>query len=312
MIRKLILICTIIGYFHINAFTQSTEDMNYNKLSSFEEFVIIHKGTEQAWTGKYVNHKDDGTYVCKRCDFPLYLSDDKFDSHCGWPSFDDEIEGAVKRVTDADGHRTEILCANCGGHLGHVFEGEGFTDKNTRHCVNSASISFLEGDEVKSNMEYAKAIYAGGCFWGTEYYFQKLEGVISTTVGYTGGHIENPTYEQVCSHTSGHIEATLVEYDPSLLSYEDLTKYFFEIHDPTQLDRQGPDVGEQYRSEIFYANDEEKKTAEKLIKILEDKGYKVATRLSPATRFYDAENYHQDFYEKKGGIPYCHSYRRIF
>ncbi len=290
---------------------QNTNDKGYNKLSPEEERVIVYKGTEAPWTGEYVDNKAKGTYVCKRCNAPLYRSEDKFDSHCGWPSFDDEIPGAVKRIPDADGYRTEIICSNCGAHLGHVFLGEGFTDKDTRHCVNSISMIFIPAGQ-SAEPKTDTAIFAGGCFWGVEYYMQQARGVQSVESGYIGGHVDNPTYEQVCSHTTGHAEAVRIVFDPGKTNYEELAKLFFEIHDPTQVNRQGPDVGDQYRSEIFYLNEDQKKTAEKLVKILKDKGYNVATKVTKATTFWPAEGYHQDYYFRKGSTPYCHVYTKRF
>ena len=286
---------------------QTNMNMNFRKLTHEEERVIIYKGTERPFTGKYNDFFEDGTYVCKRCGAPLYRSDDKFRSECGWPSFDDEIPGAVKRIPDPDGMRTEIVCSHCGAHLGHVFTGEGFTPKNTRFCVNSVSLDFMPAAAVAEKSSDT-AIFAGGCFWGVEYYMQQAAGVISTDVGYTGGKKENPTYRDVCSHTTGYAEAVRIIFDPSKTSYESLARLFFDIHDPTQVDRQGPDVGDQYRSEIFYLNIQQMLTAEKLINILKEKGYKVATRVVPATKFWKAEDYHQDYYEKNGHTPYCHVY----
>lgn len=284
------------------------ENMKYNQLSPEEERVILHKGTEAPYTGEYTNNKREGVYVCKRCNSPLYRSSDKFDSHCGWPSFDDEIKGAVKRLPDADGRRTEIICTNCGAHLGHVFLNEGFTAKETRHCVNSISLKFIP----EENKMIKKAYFASGCFWGTEYYFMKAAGVPHTSVGFMGGHVDNPTYEQVCQKNTGHLETTEVEYDSSKTSYENLIKLFFETHDFTQTNGQGPDIGPQYLSCIFYSNEMEKETAEKYIKILQDKGYKVATMLKPVSTFWKAEDYHQQYYQHKGTTPYCHIYKKIF
>ncbi len=288
---------------------KNTKPMNYNTLSKEEERVILHKGTEMPFTGKYYKHKEKGTYVCRQCNAALYRSEDKFDSECGWPSFDDEIAGAVKRVPDADGRRTEIVCANCNGHLGHVFEGERLTDKNVRHCVNSVSMDFIPaGQEAKT----VTAIFAGGCFWGVEYYLQKSKGVKTVVSGYIGGHKENPTYEEVCSGKTGHYEAVEVTYDPHQTDFETLARLFFEIHDPTHWNHQGPDHGEQYRSAVFYQTESEKEITEKLIQLLKDKGFKVVTEVRPATRFWKAENYHQDYYEHKGTTPYCHGYTKRF
>jgi len=283
--------------------------MKWNDLTSEEENVIIHKGTELPFSGIYDEHWYEGTYICKRCNAPLYRSEDKFRSGCGWPSFDDEIPGAIKRIPDPDGMRTEILCNNCGAHLGHVFVDEALTRKNIRHCVNSNSLKFIS---TKKEQRTERAIFAGGCFWGIEYFFRHTKGVISTTVGYIGGHKDYPTYNEVSHTDTGHSEAVEVVYDPKLISFEELTKLFFEIHDPTQVDHQGPDVGDQYRSEIFYLDDQQKKITEKLIRLLKEKGYKVATKVTKATTFWKAEEYHQDYYNKTDGKPYCHMYTKRF
>lgn len=281
----------------------------YRYLTDEEKHVIIDKGTERPFTGKYYDFFDNGVYACKRCSAWLYRSDDKFESRCGWPSFDDEIKGTVKRVMDADGMRTEILCANCGAHLGHVFTGEGLTVKDIRHCVNSISMVFIPATQ-KTKLH--KAIFASGCFWGTEYYLKQKEGVIETQVGYTGGHTQNPTYEEVCSGKTGHAEAVEVTYDPKLITYEELAKFFFETHDPTQHNRQGPDIGQQYRSAIFYLDLNQKETAEKLKQILIDKGYNVKTEITLANEFWTAEDYHQSYYDKTNKTPYCHNYTQRF
>ncbi|WDE98032.1 bifunctional methionine sulfoxide reductase B/A protein [Lentisphaera profundi] len=290
--------------------------MPYNKLTAEEAYVIEQKGTERPFTGEYDKNKASGTYICRKCNTPLYESKDKFDSRCGWPSFDDEIKDAVKHKTDADGRRTEILCQNCDGHLGHVFSGEGFTPKDTRHCVNSLSMKFIaEGDKLPTPIpepKKAKAIFASGCFWGTEYWLQQVPGVISATSGYIGGHVDNPTYKQVCSGLTGHYEAVEVVYNPEVTNFEALAKIYFETHNSEQANGQGPDIGTQYLPAVFYFDDEQKATIEKLIQTLKDKGYKPATEIKKTTTFWPAEAYHQDYYFKTRKTPYCHKYKKIF
>jgi peptide methionine sulfoxide reductase msrA/msrB len=297
-------------FFFMSEEIYSQEKLPYNNLSNDESYVINKKGTEAPFRGKYTNSKEKGTYICRKCGAALYHSTDKFESDCGWPSFDEEISGTVDRFPDPDGMRTEIVCATCGAHLGHVFKGEMLTAKNTRHCVNSITLDFVPA--ILPAGRYGTAIFAGGCFWGVEYYMQKAPGVITVTSGYTGGHVKNPSYKEVSSGRTGHAEAVKIIYDPKKTTYENLVKLFLEIHDPTQVDRQGPDIGEQYRSEIFYMNDQQKATAEKYLNILKTKGYKVATQVAAASEFYPAEDYHQDYYFNNGKVPYCHTYTKRF
>ncbi len=288
----------------------SQEKLPLNNLSKLESSVINDKATETPFTGKFDKFYEKGTYVCKKCGAALFSSTSKFDAGCGWPSFDDEIKGAIKRFPDPDGMRVEIECANCGAHLGHVFTGEGLTQKNVRNCVNSVSLDFVPAQLEQGR--YGTAIFAGGCFWGVEYFLQKAPGVISVTSGYTGGHVKNPTYEQVCTGNTGHAEAVKIIYDPTKTSYDKLLRLFLEIHDPTQVGGQGPDIGDQYRSEIFYLNDEQKKIAENDIGLLKAKGLRVATAVTKASDFYEAEKYHQDYYFNNGKTPYCHVYTKRF
>jgi len=282
------------------------EDMEYRDLTPEEEYVIVHGGTESPFTGEYVDTFEDGVYVCRRCGAPLFMSETKFSAHCGWPAFDLAIEGAVEARPDRDGARTEILCASCGGHLGHVFTGEGFTERDTRHCVNSVSMDFIPADRIGT------VFFAGGCFWGVENAFERTSGVLEARSGYMGGTTDDPSYSEVCSGATGHTETVKVVYDTSAIEFRELAMIFFEIHDPTQLNRQGVDMGSQYRSAVFYTTDEQLTILEELVGILRNRGYEVVTELAPAGDFWSAEEYHQNYFDKNGIGTSCHLRVRRF
>lgn len=278
-------------------------------LTDLQKSIIFNKATEVPFSGEYTETEIEGSYLCRNCGRALFRATNKFQSSCGWPSFDAEIEGSVEQIPDADAQRTEIICSNCLGHLGHVFHGEQYTTLNTRHCVNSAALDFVADTNV---FETEEVILAAGCFWGVEYYLQRLDGVILTQVGYCGGQLKNPNYKEVCSQTTGHLEVVRVVFDRKKIDLETVLKRFFEIHDPEQTDGQGPDLGKQYLSAVFYYSNEQKHIAEQVINLLSAKGYKIATQIRPMEVFWIAEDYHHDYYNHKGSLPYCHGYTKRF
>jgi peptide methionine sulfoxide reductase msrA/msrB len=279
--------------------------VKYNKLSPREKKIIEEKGTEAPFSGEYDKNFKAGIYICRRCDAVLYGSESKFDSGCGWPSFDEEIPGMVKRIPDVDGRRTEITCGNCGAHLGHVFSGEKMTQKDTRHCVNSLSMRFFPAD---FGTDEPVAVLGGGCFWCLDAIFRQIGGIKEVISGYAGGQMENPTYEEVSSGDSGHAETVRLAYDPGVIKYLDILRIFFMAHDPTSLNRQGGDIGEQYRSIIFYKTARQKGEAEGVIeKIKREKIYErpIVTEIRPLMDFYPAEEYHQNYFHKNPQNAYC-------
>jgi peptide methionine sulfoxide reductase msrA/msrB len=271
--------------------------------------IVLDCATEKPFSGEYYQFDGIGTYLCRRCGQALFRSTDKFLSSCGWPSFDDEIKGTIKRRLDKDGRRQEILCERCDAHLGHVFIGEYITEKNLRHCVNSLAVDFVEDKIVIDSKEL---IVAAGCFWGVEYYFNQQDGVLKTEVGFCGGQLQNPSYDQVCYGNTGHLESVRVIYDANRVNLEDLVKLFFEIHDPTQATGQGPDIGSQYMSALFYYDDEQKNCQEQVIALLREKDIHVVTKLLPVSIFWKADNFHQAYYLKQNKEPTCHVKRKLF
>lgn len=280
-----------------------------------EAYRVTQKaGTEAPFCGNLLDNKKDGVYACVVCGLPLFSSEHKFNSGTGWPSFFREVDPAhVSRITDASlgMERVEINCARCGAHLGHVFE-DGPKPTGERHCLNSASMKFLEkGAPVPPESRPVKvetAYFAAGCFWGVEHWFKRGPGVLDAVSGYMQGHTENPTYKDVCNETTGHAETVKVTYDANRISYRRLVEAFFAMHDPTQLNRQGPDVGDQYRSGIWTVDAEQKKVAEGVMaELKERKAYgerPIVTIVEPAKTFWPAEEYHQEYLAKNGAS--CH------
>lgn len=293
---------------NFNPLNLSEEDWKA-KLSDEEYYILREKGTEKPFSGKFLMHKENGFYTCRACGEKLFSSDAKFDSHCGWPSFDNELEKGKIVYTEDHSHgmnRVEITCAKCGSHLGHVFN-DGPTSTGLRYCVNSVSLAF---ESLKTSNEKLELMtIGGGCFWCTEAIFSRINGVEKVESGYSGGHIEKPTYKEVCSGNTGHAEVIQVTFNPNIISFEELLKVFFSTHNPTTLNRQGNDVGTQYRSVIFYHNELQKESALKIIDVLKNENVydqPIVTQVEPFTVFYEAEDYHQNYFEENSKTnPYC-------
>ena len=281
------------------------------KLTPEERRILLDKDTERPFCGLLLDNKEEGVYACHLCGLPLFSSKAKFHSGTGWPSFFQPVDQQhvrLARDTSLGMTRTEALCARCGSHLGHVFD-DGPAPTGLRFCMNSGALRFYAkgaalGPESKP-VATETAYFAGGCFWGIEDRFEQVPGVIDAVSGYQGGTTSKPSYKEVCADRTGHAETVRVTFDPGRVTYRQLLEWFFKFHDPTQFNRQGPDVGTQYRSAIFAANEGQLKQAKACIADLAKtdrfRGRKIVTAVEPAKPFYEAEQYHQNYHAKHGG-----------
>lgn len=297
-----------------HSFTVHKTDEEWKKTLSNEQYYVLReKGTERPYSGKLLMHKEKGNYTCAGCGNILFSSDAKFDSHCGWPSFDKQVDAKAVVMQRDSSHgmvREEILCGKCGGHLGHIFD-DGPTATGQRYCVNSLSLSFepMISNDLKAPLPSTDTLtLGGGCFWCIEAIFADLKGVTKVESGYSGGSTPTTTYKEVCTGTTGHAEVVQVSFDPSVISAAEILKVFFTVHDPTTLNRQGGDVGTQYRSVIFYRDETQKALAEKIIAALKtEKAYDapIVTEIAAFKKFIKAEDYHQNYYKDNQNQPYC-------